>query len=376
MSQRIENIAVDMGKSEVKALRFTDSGEIIKSVNFDSVIQKHLTCPSHYGNVNPNKYIVKFDGRYYEVGDELEEGSYSDENTKLNLHHKLCLLLAVGLLIDDDKPFVNLTVSLPASHIANPREKENFEKMIKEDEEKAISIEINGKEKVFAISKITPDSEGLAMMPRLKAAMSKNRYDIAVIDIGGHNFNARVFNHLGMAKTGKGMSQEQVGINHLLSKLHEALLEGLEDRNRSITTADLKRFVKERKLDEDMIVYGFEDNSQEFVDTFVKNYIESNIIRKLSAYKIKVNAKGMMYLFTGGGSNLLRPYLEEMLEDNMDYIIFSETSKWDNALSIMINYLFNRFADKKRIFDTVCKETNSKLNNEDKTLALVAATVM
>lgn len=372
MSERIENIAVDMGKSEVKAIRFTDSGEIIKNVNFDSVIQKHLTCPIYYGNVNPNKYIVKFDGKYYEIGDELEDGSYSDENTKLNLHHKLCLLLAVGLLVDDDKPFVNLTVSLPASHLANPREKEKFEEMLKQDEEKTISIEINGKQKIFAITKIIAESEGLAMMPRLKLGVNKNKYDIAVIDIGGHNFNARIFNNLGMAKTSRGISQEQVGINHLLSKLQEALLAGLEDRNRSISSADLKRFIKERKLDDDMTIYGFENDSSEFIDAFVKNYIESNIIKNLSAHKIKVNAKGMMYLFAGGGSNLLRPYLEEMFEDNKEYILFSDTAKWDNAVSLMINYLFNRFPDKKKIFDTVCKETSVKLSNEDKTLALLA----
>lgn len=369
MSARTVNISADMGKNEFKAILFSDSGEILKSVNFDSVLKKHLTNPICYGNVNPNKYRVKYDGQYYEIGDELEDGDYSDENTKLNLHHKLCLLLAIGLLIDDDKPFVNLTVSLPAAHLANPREKENFENMLKEDESKTISIEINGVEKVFAINKIIPESEGLAIVPRLKLGL-KNKHDIAVIDIGGHNFNARLFNPLGMAKTNVGISYEQVGINSLLNDLHVSLISVLNDRNRNITTADLKRFVKERKLDDDMVVCEYEGKSNLYLDAFVKNYIESHILKKLSAHKIKVYAKGMVYLFTGGGSNLLRPYLEEMLIENKDYIFFSETSKWDNCLSLALNHLFSTNKDKKKVFDTLCSQAKEKLSNEDKTLTV------
>lgn len=368
MSERTENIAVDMGKNEVEAIRFSTKGEIIKSVNFDSVVKKHLTKPAYCGNVNPNKYRVKYNDKYYEVGDELEDGTYSDENTKLNLHHKLCLFLAIGLLIDDDKPFVNLTVGLPASHLANPREKEKFEEMLKEDEEKTITIDINGKEKIFAIAKVIPESEGLAIMPRLKLGIKKNKYDITAIDIGGHNFNARTFNPLGMAKSNVGISEEQVGINGLLSDFHDALFRGLEDKNRNISTNDLKRFIKERKLDDDMVVYGYEKDSSVFVDAFVKNYIETKIISRLSSHRIKVYAKGMIYLFTGGGSNLLRPYLEEMLEENKDYIVFSDTAKWDNCISLMLNYLFNTHKDKKKIFETICKEVDAKLSNEDKAL--------
>ena len=75
-----------------------------------------------------------------------------------------------------------------------------------------------------------------------------------------------------------------------------------------------------------------------------------------------------MYLFTGGGANLLRPYLEEMFEDNKEYIRFSETAKWDNCLSFILNYLFKISANREQIFNTLCNEFEKKLTNNDKSL--------
>ena len=367
--ENLVNIAVDMGKNEVEAILFSNNGEILKSVNFDSVIKRHLTRPVGIGNSNPNRFKVKFGGKYYEIGDEIEKGTYSNDNTKLTEHHKLCLLLSIGLLINESSNFVNLLVGLPSSHIANPLEKENFEKMLKNEEGKEIVIEINGVEKRFVISKIVPDSEGLAMIPRLKLTINENnKCNVSVIDIGGHNFNLRRFNAVGFALDEKGISEEEVGINNLLTKLHEELLSGLQDRNRSISREDLKRFVKSRKLDDDMVISGYENDSSEFVNDFVKNYIDIYILNKLSAHGVKPSAKGMIYLFTGGGSNLLKPYLEEMFEDNKVYIRLSETAKWDNCLSFILNYLFKTSPNKAQVFATICKEFETKLSNEDKSL--------
>lgn len=365
----IVNIAIDMGKNELEGLLFDNEGTILKSVNFDSVIKRLLTKPVSIGNSNPNRFKVKYNGKYYEIGDEIEKGTYSNDNSKLTEHHKLCLLLAIGLLCEGDSNFVNLLVGLPSSHIANPLEKENFEKMLKEEEGKEMVIEINGVEKRFVISKITPDSEGLAIIPRLKLAINENnKYNIAVIDIGGHNFNLRRFNAVGFSLDDKGISEESVGINNLLTRLHDELISGLKDRNRSITRGDLKRFVKERKLDDDMSIPGYENNSNEFISDFVKNYIDIYIDNKLSAHGIKPSAKGMIYLFTGGGSNLLRPYIEEMYSDNLEYIKFSDTAKWDNCLSFVLNYLFKISTDSSKVFSNICNEFDKKLSNKDKDL--------
>lgn len=363
------NIAVDMGKNELEALLFDNNGTILDSLNFDSVIKKLLTKPVSVGTSNPNKFKVKYKGRYYEIGDEIEKGNYSNDNSKITEHHKLCLLLAIGLLTEEDSNFVNLLVGLPSSHIANPLEKENFERMLREEEGKEIVIEVNGLEKRFVISKITPYSEGLAMVPRLKLTINENnKHNIAVIDIGGHNFNLRRFNAIGYSLDEKGISEEGVGINNLLTKLHEELLSGLEDRNRSINRTDLKRFVKQRKLDDDMVISGFENNTSEFINEFVKNYIDTYILNKLSAYGVKPGANGMIYLFTGGGSNLLKPYLIEMFMENEKCIRFSDTAKWDNCLSFMLNHLLMISQNPNEVFEKVCKEFDRQLNNNDKAL--------
>jgi hypothetical protein len=370
IASNLINISVDMGKNELEAISFNQRGEILGSVNFDSVIKKHLKKPVNIGSSNPNRFTVGYKGKYYEIGDEIETGTHSNDNTKLNEHHKLCLLLSIGLLVgNSDHSYINLVVGLPSSHISNPLEKDNFKKMLKDEEGKETFIEINGKIKRFTISKITEDSEGLAMIPRMKLFMNEgNKLDIAVIDIGGHNFNLRKFNCAGHVYGGeRGISEEAVGVNNLLTKLNEELLSGLEDRNRNITKSDLKRYVKNRNLDDDMKINWYSGTNSEFVEEFVKNYIEENILNKLSAHGVKPNAKGMIYLFTGGGANLLRGYLEEMFENNKECIKFSNTAKWDNCLSFALNYLFNNTnANKGMAFKTLCEEFDNKLSNEDK----------
>ena len=59
---------------------------------------------------------------------------------------------------------------------------------------------------------------------------------------------------------------------------------------------------------------------------------------------------------------------EEIYKDNAEYIRFSDTAKWDNCLSFILNYLFKISTDNSRIFATICREFDTKLNNDDKGL--------
>lgn len=360
------NMVIDLGKNELKGFSFKNNGEILKVVNFDSVMKKTITPHVFTQNSNPNKYKIEFEGELYEVGDGIEKGSLCNENSKLTKHHQLCLFLAVSLLMETDSEFVNLIVGLPSSHIANLEERKLFEQTLMCEQGKEITIKVNNAEKRFVISNVIAESEGMAILPRLKLMMNENTKSIAVIDIGGHNFNLRLFDAYGYAIEEKGISEEQVGINNLLNNLRKELLTNLKQRDRNITLEDLKRFVKNRDLDDDMEIANYNKTKKEFMNEFVKNYIQEYIIDRLSSHGIKLSAKGMKYLFTGGGSNLLKPYIEEILESNIDSIYFSETSKWDNCLSFLINNLFKVNLNKANIFSTIVQQANEKLSNDDK----------
>lgn len=359
-------VSVDLGKKEVKAFSFTEQGNIKKSINFDSILRKNLTSHILMPNSNPNKYKIEFEGKKYELGDGLEKGTTSNENSKVNFHHRLCLLVSIALLIENDNQHVDVLVGLPSSHISNLFERKEFEESLKGQEGKSISITINNELKNFTIKSITPDSEGLAILPRLKMMLNNNDLDIAVIDIGGHNFNLRLFDAYGYSLDEKGVSEEQVGINTLLNNLHLELISNLKNRDRKISRDDLKRFIKQHNLDEDMELSNYNGSNSEFINEFVQNYIQEYIIDKLSSYSIKINAKGMKYLFTGGGSSLLKPYIEAMYPNNLECISFSDTSKWDNCISFAINSLFKTNPNKAQIFSTINSEAFQKLSNNDK----------
>lgn len=361
------NCSVDLGKNEVKGFSYDNLGHIKKFINFDSVLRKVLTHHIISSDSNPNKFKVEFEGKKFEIGDSIEKGNYCNENSKVTNHHRLCLLVAISLLIEYEGQHVNVSVGLPSSHISNPEERKAFEELLKGEEGKNVSIVLNGSSKCFTIDSITPESEGLAILPRLKLMLNDNKFDINVIDIGGHNFNLRLFDNNGYSIEERGISEEQVGINNLLNNLHLELLSNLKNRDRKINKSDLKRFIKQQSLDPDMELSNFEGSSSLFIEEFANNYIEEFISDKLSSYSVKINTKGRIHLFTGGGSLLLKPYIENLYRNNLDFIVFSETSKWDNCISFALNRLFKINSNKAQIFSIINTEALSKLPNKDKT---------
>lgn len=367
LNQEVLNASIDLGKNEVKGFSFDNLGHIKRVINFDSVLKKTLTSHVLMPESHPNKYKIELDGKKYELGDGIENGTYSNENSKVNFHHRLCLLVSIGLLIEYDGQNVDVSVGLPSSHISNIEERKAFEELLKGEEGKTISITINGQFRHFTINSIKPESEGLAILPRLKLMLDNNNLDISVIDIGGHNFNLRLFDGYGYSIDERGISEEQVGINTLLNNLHIELLSNLKNRDRKITKNDLKRFIKNMDLDSDMELSNYEGSKSDFINEFVQNYIEEYIIDRLSAYSVKVNTKGRIYLFTGGGASLLSPYIQSMYPNNLDCIRFSDTSKWDNCISFALNKLFLSNPNKAQIFGILNEEAKTKLPNTDKT---------
>ena len=365
LNDNILNCSIDLGKNEVKGFSYDNLGHIKKIVNFDSVIRKVLGHHTLSSDSNPNKFKIEIEGKKFEIGDSIEKGNYCNENSKVNSHHRLCLLVALGLLLDHDRQQINVSVGLPSSHISNPEERKAFEEFLKGEEGNDISIIINGEHKFFTINSITPESEGLAILPRLKLMLSDNTFDINVIDIGGHNFNLRLFDKNGYSIEERGISEEQVGINNLLNNLHIELLSNLKNRDRKVSKSDLKKFVIQKSLDKDMELSGYTDTSC-FIEEFVDNYIEEYIADKLSSHSVKIQTKGRIHLFTGGGALLLKPYIENLYNDNLDFIMFSETSKWDNCISFALNRLFKLNPDKAQIFQTINSEALNKLPHKDK----------
>ena len=392
-------ITVDMGKREIKAILFDRNGAIKKTANLNSSLTsvgKNKTLGTFD---SPNKFIVGIkvnNGKefLYEIGDEVIGGVFNSDNTKINHHHRICLISAISLLLEghsiEDVANVNLIVGLPASHISIKREIEGFKNTIlklKNDGD-VFTTSVNGnlnnkllkEENIrFKLESVIAFQEGLAFIPRFKLSEdhpnSEKNSDTATIDIGGHNINATIFNSKGCIKAKK--SKEDVGINGLLNDLKDELFNYMEDSNRDVSELELKECIINKKLSEDIKFVGDENNKDRdaFIIDNVTRYINSKMIPALNTCGINPTTKGRTYLFTGGGSNLLKDYLINAFKDNKECLEFSPYAKWDNCLSYIFAYLnsLNASANKlvgDKLFRVLEKEADTKLSNLDKDIKI------
>ena len=57
-----------------------------------------------------------------------------------------------------------------------------------------------------------------------------------------------------------------------------------------------------------------------------------------------------------------------MYPDNLDFIKFSKTSKWDNCISFALNTLFQKNTNRVEIFNVLSNDAPNKLSKHDKDL--------
>ena len=116
----------------------------------------------------------------------------------------------------------------------------------------------------------------------------------------------------------------------------------IENPNVNFRGIDYNEAILTGKIFDIGAIEGFSDSTA-FINNVVQNFIKKEIVSELASRGYNINVQGQHIIFTGGGSLLLQPYLENLLQGNKSNLIFSKSAKWDNCLSYTIKAFQEQF---------------------------------
>lgn len=327
-------IVVDPGKNTVNALCFDANFTLIDHIAFPSITQKKRSFRD-IDSSSDLQFHYERDGMRYIVGEGILAG-FDFQTSKNTMHHKICVNTAIAYFVDDAEENIHLVVGYPSSDYTNPEQQEAYINLLKETE--PVHMELNGIPKSFNLIDVVVKPEGIAMKPRVEQIAKEK---VRVIDIGGENINYRHYDEKG--NTLASQSLDKLGVNHLESFLKTRLRKYVKIDAIDIESINYMNAVKDGRISEikDDDIASFED-TKEFMHESCLDFVYM-IIDGLDAKGVSIYKRGAKILFTGGGSILLKPYLEEILENTRDHIIFSKTAYWDNCISYAIKDVGDRY---------------------------------
>ncbi|MCO6019171.1 hypothetical protein AB6887_00540 [Carnobacterium divergens] len=332
-------IVVDPGKNEVKSFCFSNNGTLEYVNSFPSKSNEIIEERFLEEDSSLRQYRMELNGHSYMVGEGVDT-TYNTELTKNSLHHKLCIYATVAdfLTEEDHDEEVLLVLGYPSTDFQNNFRREDYQRLIYGDKDGHIEFVQNGKEVSFQLTNVIVLPEGQAMLPRMTEV--EDYYSLYVLDIGGQNVNFREFDNKGNAKT--AFSIDAAGVNYLETTLEAELRRAIENPNVNFRGIDYNEAILTGKIFDIGAIEGFSDSTA-FINSVVQNFIKKEIVSELASRGYNINVHGQHIIFTGGGSLLLQPYLENLLQGNKSNLIFSKSAKWDNCLSYTIKAFQEQF---------------------------------
>lgn len=335
-------IIVDPGKNAVKIFAFNTNYELIKRYSFPSKTMKKRTFADIDGS-SEDQYKIELDGEKFVIGDGIVN-NYNFETTKNNNHHKLCIYTAIANLVKKPNERIYLILGYPSSDFTNNNQKEKYIDLIKpQSEDELIEMTVNGELKTFTIKDISVFPEGIAMRPR----MNNHGKDVHIVDIGGQNINYREYDSRG--NTLSSFSLDKAGINHLEEYIKNQLRKFVRADIISVEAINILKAIEDEKIEEIDGIHSPENpvlnaysNSAEFMEDSVLTFMEQSALGQLLSKGVNLYQRGKLIIFTGGGSIILKPYLEKLLINNNGNMYFSNTAQWDNCISYVTKDLGER----------------------------------
>lgn len=349
-------IVVDPGKNEVKTMVFDKDFTLKNYFSFPSKTEKKRNFYD-IDSSGDNQYKTIYEGQNYLVGEGIRK-SYNFETTKNNLHHKICVYTAIAIAVEKPNERIHLVVGYPSSDFVNIEQRTAYMNLL--SSKKVVNFTVDEEEKTFEIVDVSVYPEGIAMRPRVLNA----KRPVHIVDIGGQNVNYREYDVKG--NTLQSLSLDDAGVNHLENFIKTRLRKFVNADIVSIDALDIMDAIKTGKIEEldDSLLSNY-SNSKEFMEDTIANFIEDSILGQLLSRGINLYQRGHLIIFVGGGSVLLKPYLEETLVNNKGNLYFSDTARWDNCISYIMKDIGDRckkegFKEDAQVFaQIIFKETSS-----------------
>lgn len=299
-------ITVDPGKYATKSVTGMDG-------NGKRVCFRTKTFKLREGvdlDIQGNSFKVRFDGETYVVGDQGEEVSYSVNKATTN--HKLATYTAITQLLGDNDS-VKLVLGCPTSIYKNKDMKEDYKNYILNDG--LVNITVNGRDYSFKIENILILPEGYGIVFLEPELFKNNR--VAVIDLGGLNFNFAVYDNL--IPEISSMFTSNLGSN----ELETTLINELNIKyGMSFTTSDIQHIIKQGGV---KVRGEIDKESSRIINTTLEQYM----VRLLQeAKKHNFNLELMDTVFVGGTSL----FLEKKIKEHLPHAIIPKNPQWANVI--------------------------------------------
>ena len=305
MAKSTKIIAVDSGKYATKA--YTKDGDKVNKIMFRTKMDK---TDEEYTSLI-DTYVVSFNGdsQRYMLGNGAEGVDY--DKSKAKDIHRFAIYTAIARLANNGDN-INLTVGCPLNVFNNVEERKAYQQFIMGSDNGKISMIINGDEFEFTLEKVNvcPESSGF-IWGRME---EYSRKLIGVIDIGGLNTNACIYEKLAPVKS--TAFTNNMGANILRNELKLAL-------NQKFIDCNLQDWQME-----DIIENGFikskPQESRAFISSFLANHIQ-NVLNDCKRKGWDLN--NIDVIFVGGGSKLFKREILALLPSAE----ISKTAEWDNV---------------------------------------------
>lgn len=349
-------VVVDPGKNEVKTMVFDKDFSLIDHFSFPSKTEKKRNFYD-IDSSGDNQYKIVYEGQNFLVGEGIR-GSYNFETTKNNLHHKICVYTAIAKSVEKLNERIHLIVGYPSSDFVNLEQRTAYINLL--SSKKPINFTLGEEDKVFEIVDVAVFPEGIAMRPRVL----NSKRPVHIVDIGGQNVNYREYDVKG--NTLRSLSLDDAGVNHLENYTRTRLRNFVNADVVAIDALDIMEAIKTGEianLNDSMI--NTYSTTKEFMEDVVATFIENSVLGQLLSKGINLYQRGHLIIFVGGGSLLLRPYLESTLVNNKGNLYFSSTARWDNCISYVMKDIGDRCKkaelknEAQRLAQVIFKETDS-----------------
>ena len=314
-SNKIINIAIDPGKHSTKYTYTGGDGKVVRG-KFETSISMSNNLISSLGNTKE----ITYDGNTYVVG-EGSIGRTSKSNSKNDLIHKICALVAVSECINNGDT-VNVVIGCPIAEFRSDEKRKAYrDYMFPKGRTEMV---IGNQEMYFYTGKryVMAESTGLTIT---EPERFKDKI-VGVIDIGGLNCNGSLY------KSGVIVEDSyftaKLGSNVIADKLRKDINNELD---LSIDSNMMKQFMQQG------YVTNFEEETREMFTKRYKSHIE----------KIKEECDGngwelkvMDLIFIGGTSLMLKDYILDLfpkayIPEDSDYTNVNGFYKYINTITKM-----------------------------------------
>lgn len=294
-AKEVYKVFADCGNSTTKVRCYLPNGETLHTI-IPTLIS------TGEDRMYQGSYIVKdYEGSSYVVGDENKTVNTNILLSKMDLSHKLPVLVAIHQCVPDGAT-VKLFVGLPIHSYYNTDYRKEYVAFYQK--EKTVTLTVNNVEKTFTIAKVTA-------MPESVGHVFNNPVDslIGVIDIGYTTIDGAVFRDC--APILDTVFSLVDGANPFKTKVRDELNKEL--------LLNIQPYQMDEILSKGM--YGSKhDEAQKIIKRCQIQYLKK-IVNEMLKHSWEIQS--LPIVFTGGGSILLKDIIEEyetfMVSDNPIY---------------------------------------------------------